>query len=61
MTALAPYSSPVGDLRPTRGEVFWDCAACPEMVVMPGGRLTLGRYDVTVGEYRAVALATGRP
>ena len=38
--------------------MFRDCAACPEMVVMPGGRLTLGRYEVTVGEYRVVALAT---
>ena len=25
---------------------------------MPGDRLTLGRYEVTVGEYRVVALAT---
>ena len=41
------------------GEVFRDCDACPEMVVMPGGRLALGRYEVTVGEYRAFAVATG--
>ena len=26
---------------------------------MPGGRLALGRYEVTVGEYRAFATATG--
>ena len=26
---------------------------------MPGGRLALGRYEVTVGEYRAFASATG--
>ena len=44
-------------LRP--GDVFRDCAECPEMVVMPGGRLALGRYEVTVGEYRAFAAATG--
>ena len=26
---------------------------------MPGGRLAMGRYEVTVGEYRAFAAATG--
>ena len=41
------------------GDVFRDCDECPEMVVMPGGRLALGRYEVTVGEYRAFAVATG--
>ena len=41
-------------------EVFRDCDECPEMVVMPGGGLALGRYEVTVGEYRAFASATGR-
>ena len=40
------------------GEVFRDCAECPEMVVLPGG-LAMGRYEVTVGEYRAFASATG--
>ena len=44
-------------LRP--GDVFRDCAACPEMVVLPGGGLALGRYEVTVGEYRAFVSATG--
>ena len=29
------------------------------MVVVPGGGLALGRYEVTVGEYRAFAAATG--
>ena len=29
------------------------------MVVLPGGGLALGRYEVTVGEYRAFATATG--
>ena len=41
------------------GRVFRDCDACPEMVVMAGGDLALGRYEVTVGEYRAFASATG--
>ena len=41
------------------GGVFRDCAERPEMVVLPGGRLAMGRYEVTVGEYRAFALATG--
>ena len=38
---------------------FRDCEACPEMVPLPGGNLALGRYEVTVGEYRAFASATG--
>ena len=29
------------------------------MVVLPGGQLAMGRYEVTVGEYRAFAAATG--
>ena len=29
------------------------------MVVLAGGRLAMGRYEVTVGEYRAFASATG--
>ena len=41
------------------GEVFRDCAVCPEMVVLPAGGLALGRYEVTVGEYGAFAAATG--
>ena len=48
-----------GDARPRPGEVFRDCEACPEMVMQPGGGLALGRYEVTVGEYRAFASATG--
>ena len=40
------------------GEVFRDCAACSEMVVLAGG-LAMGRDEVTVGEYRAFASATG--
>ena len=41
------------------GRVFRDCPECPEMVVLAGGVLAMGRYEVTVGEYRAFALATG--
>ena len=48
-----------GDVRPRPGEVFRDCAECPEMVVLAGGNLAMGRYEVTVGEYRAFASATG--
>ena len=48
------------DVDPPRrpGEVFRDCAECPEMVVLAGGVLAMGRYEVTAGEYRAFA-ATG--
>ena len=45
---------------PEPGEVFRDCADCPEMVVLRGGQVALGRYGVAVGEYRAFASATGR-
>ena len=47
------------DAPRTAGATFRECEACPEMVVMPGGRLALGRYEVTVGEYGAFASATG--
>ena len=52
-----PSADPPRRRRP--GDVFRDCAECPEMVVLPGGGLALGRYEVTVGEYRAFVLATG--
>lgn len=52
----AGAQTPAG-LQP--GTVFRDCDGCPEMVVMPGGRLALGRYEVTVGEYEAFSSATG--
>lgn len=47
------------DARLQPGATFRDCEVCPEMVVMPDGRLALGRYEVTVGEYGAFAAATG--
>ncbi len=62
-TASATAPDPTGekkdDARLQPGAVFRDCDECPEMVVMAGGGLALGRYEVTVGEYRAFAVATG--
>ena len=58
-TGAAASGIAAGDARPRPGETFRDCAECPEMVVLAGGRLALGRYEVTVGEYRAFASATG--
>ena len=52
--AAAPQEVPRG-----AGAVFRECDTCPEMVVMPGGRLALGRYEVTVGEYGAFASSAG--
>ena len=57
--APAFATASAGDARRRPGEVFRDCAECPEMVVLPGGRLAMGRYEVMVGEYRAFAAATG--
>ena len=48
-----------GDVPRQVGQVFRECDACPEMVVMPGARLALGRFEVTVGEYGAFASAAG--
>ena len=47
------------DVPRRAGDVFRDCPECPEMVVLAGGGLAMGRYEVTVGEYRAFASATG--
>ena len=41
------------------GSVFRDCTDCPEMVVLPNGVDAMGRYEVTLGEYRAFVAATG--
>ena len=59
--ASAPVSglASAGDSPRRPGDVFRECAECPEMVVMADGRLALGRYEVTVGEYRAFASAPG--
>ena len=59
LRATAPVSGFSAGARRRPGEVFQDCAECPEMVVLPGGRRALGRYEVTAGEYRAFAVATG--
>ena len=49
----------VADAPRRAGDVFRDCAECPELVVLAGGGLAMGRYEVTVGEYRAFVSATG--
>ena len=41
------------------GTVLRDCETCPVMVVLPDSALAMGRHEVTVGEYRAFASATG--
>ena len=61
-TPASGASPPVAveqNARRTPGGVFRDCEVCPEMVVMAGAELALGRYEVTVAEYRAFAAATG--
>ena len=61
--SAAQQQSPPASARvdaPRRpGDVFRDCKECPEMVVLAGGDLAMGRYEVTVEEYRAFASATG--
>ena len=37
--------------------VFADCPDCPEMVALPEGDVALGRYEVTLEEFRAFAEA----
>ena len=45
--------------QPPAGQtsVFKDCADCPEMVALPGADVAIGRYEVTMGEFRAFAEA----
>ena len=57
--AVETRGTAAADVHRRPGEVFRDCVDCPEMVMLPGGNLALGRYEVTVGEYRAFASATG--
>ena len=57
--ATVDGDTPGDDVDRQPGAVFRDCDACPEMVVLPGGLLALGRYEVTVGEFGAFASATG--
>ena len=56
----AAFGAVAGGDAPRRpGDVFRECDECPEMVVLPGGGLAMGRYEVTVGKYRAFVSATG--
>ena len=58
--AGAAFGAVAGGDAPRRpGDVFRECDECPEMVVLPGGGLAMGRYEVTLGEYRAFVSATG--
>ena len=41
----------------TPGEIFRDCDVCPEMVVLSGADVALGRFEVTLEEFRAFAEA----
>ena len=59
-TGVAALGGVTGvDAQRRPGDVFRDCEDCPEMVVLAGAGLAMGRYEVTVGEYRAFVSATG--
>ncbi len=51
--AVLAAAIPAGGQAP--GEVFRDCEVCSEMVALPEGDVALGRYEVTLEEYRAFA------
>ena len=53
--ALLAAAAPAGAQAPD--EVFRDCDVCPEMVPLPGTDVALGRFEVTLEEYRAFAEA----
>ncbi|MCY4510857.1 MAG: SUMF1/EgtB/PvdO family nonheme iron enzyme, partial [Acidobacteria bacterium] len=53
--AVLAVAAPAGAQAP--GGVFRDCDVCPEMVPLPEGDVALGRFEVTLGEYRAFAEA----
>ena len=82
--AVAPVLA--AGLRPASGEMFRDCAECPQMIVLPAGRfmmgspeneaersddegpqrevvlatpVAVGRFEVTVGEFRRFLAAAG--
>ena len=55
----AAFGAAAGVDARRRGDVFRDCEECPEMVVLGGGGPAMGRYEVTVGEYRAFVSPTG--
>ena len=43
---------PVEDTTPSVGEVFSDCAHCPQMVVLPAGSFPMGSHPSAGGRYR---------
>ncbi len=49
-----------GDARWRPGEVFRDCEACPEMVVLPGGRSGAGSLRGDGGRVSSVRVGDGR-
>lgn len=51
MTCAMLASVPAGAQTP--GEVLRDCNVCPEMVALSGGDVALGRFEVTLEEFRA--------
>ena len=52
--APASGTSAVGDARRGLGDLFRDCAECPEMVVLAGGGLALGPLRVDGGRVLSV-------
>ena len=56
MCAVLSAAVPAGGQAPD--EVFRDCDVCPEIATLPEGDVALGRYEVTLEEYRAFAEAS---
>lgn len=50
--AVAAYARPGPDALPEAGVRFTSCPDCPEMVVIPAGRFTMGSPDDEVGRGR---------
>jgi formylglycine-generating enzyme required for sulfatase activity len=48
----APALAPPAAQAPRAGEVFKDCAECPEMVVIPAGRFLMGSPPGEVGRFQ---------
>lgn len=53
----APGPPLLAQLPAAQTSVFKDCADCPEMVALPEADVALGRFEVTVEEWRSFALA----
>ncbi len=50
-----PRINPTPNATPTTvGKGFRDCSDCPEMVVIPGTKYALGKYEVTQAEWQAM-------